>query len=101
MYVVCVTVHVKEGDEQRFIEATAANHRGTRQEPGNVRFDLLQAVDDPRRFFLYEVYRSPDDFKAHQQTEHYLAWREAVAGWMARPREGVKHTSLYPADGDF
>jgi autoinducer 2-degrading protein len=29
---------------------------------------------------------------------HYLAWRERVADWMAEPRVGVKHTSLFPAD---
>lgn len=101
MYVVCVTIHVKEGQEQAFIEATERNHQGTRQEPGNRRFDVLRAVDDPRRFFLYEVYESPEAFKAHQQTEHYLTWKATVADWMAQPREGVKHESLFPAAAGF
>ena len=101
MYVVCVTVWVVPGHEEEFIRATEANHRGTRQEPGNVRFDVLRAQDDPGRFFLYEVYRSEEDFRAHQQTGHYLAWRETVADWMARKREGVKHASLFPADAAF
>ncbi|MDP8244300.1 MAG: antibiotic biosynthesis monooxygenase [Candidatus Hinthialibacter antarcticus] len=101
MYVVCVTVYVVPGKENEFIEATSLNHKGTRQEPGNLRFDVLQANDDPARFFLYEAYRSEDDFKAHQQTNHYLTWRETVQDWMAKKREGVKHTSLFPTDGDW
>jgi (4S)-4-hydroxy-5-phosphonooxypentane-2,3-dione isomerase len=101
MFVVCVTVWVKPGHEQDFINASEANRRGTRQEPGNVRFDVLRHVDEPGRFFLYEVYRDPEGFTAHQKTPHYLAWREAVAPWMAQPRQGVKHQSLFPADGEL
>jgi autoinducer 2-degrading protein len=101
MYVVCVTIWVKPGQEEAFKRATEQNHRGTRTEPGNVRFDVLASVDDPSRFFLYEVYRSAEDFAAHQRTPHYLAWKAAVADAMAQPRHGVKHTSLWPEDGAF
>ena len=98
MYVVCVTVHVTEDKVAEFIAATLDNASGTRTEPGNVRFDVLQREDEPTRFFLYEVYRSAEDFAGHQQTPHYLRWREAVTPWMAEPRVGVKHRSLFPAD---
>lgn len=98
MYVVCVTVFVTPEHVDDFIAATRLNHEGTRQEAGNVRFDVLQAESDPTRFFLYEVYRSPDDFAAHQKTPHYLTWRETVAPWMAQPRQGVRHTSLFPGE---
>ncbi|NOZ28375.1 MAG: antibiotic biosynthesis monooxygenase [Chloroflexi bacterium] len=98
MYVVCVTVWVKPEYVDQFIEATKDNHLNTRQEPGNVRFDVLQAEDEPTRFFLYEVYRTKEDFARHQQTPHYLRWRETVADWMAQPRQGVRHYSLFPPD---
>lgn len=98
MYVVCVTVWVKEGFAEPFVEATLENHRGTRQEPGNVRFDLLRCIDDPNRFMIYEVYKDEAGFKAHQQTPHYFAWRERVADWMAQPRQGIKHQSIAPED---
>lgn len=98
MYVVCVTIHVKPEFTEAFKEAIRLNHEGTRLEPGNLRFDVLQQNDDPAHFFLYEVYKSENDFKAHQQTPHYLTWRETVNDWMAEPRQGVKFTSLYPSD---
>lgn len=101
MYVVCVTVWVVPGKEAEFAAATRENHLATRQEPDNLRFDVLQREDDPTQFFLYEVYRSPEAFKAHQTTPHYLAWREAVAPLMQKPRQGIKHVSLLPADDGF
>ena len=96
MYIVCVTVWVLEGHAAEFIEATLDNHRGTRREAGNLRFDVSHGADDPNRFFIYEVYRDEDAFKAHQQTPHYLAWRERVGGWMAQPRQGVRYLSIAP-----
>jgi len=96
MYVVCVKISVLPDRVQEFMEATLDNARGTRGEPGNVRFDVLRAVDDPARFFLYEVYADEGDFKAHQQTEHYLRWKERVAPMMAQPRVGEKYGALFP-----
>src|SRR5262245_40541182 len=101
MYVVCVRVHVKPEHAEDFVAAILENARGTRKEPGNLRFDVLREEADPTRFFLYEVYRRADDFVAHQMTPHYLAFRHRVADWMAEPRAGVKHTSLFPADSDW
>lgn len=101
MYVVCVTVQVLPEHRAAFVEATEQNHRGSRQEPGNVRYDVLHLAQEkpegaPDQFFLYEVYRSPEDFTAHQQTPHYQKWRDTVAPWMAEPRQGVRHTSVFP-----
>jgi autoinducer 2-degrading protein len=96
MYVVSVTIHVKSGQLDSFIQATLDNARHTRQESGNIRFDVLQAEVEPSQFFLYEVYRGKDDFARHQQAPHYLRWKETVAPWMATPRQGVRHLSCFP-----
>lgn len=101
MYVVAVTVKVRPGEGERFLEAARKNHDGTRQEPGNLRFDVLRAVNppaagEPELFFLYEVYRAKEDFVSHQQTAHYFAFRDEVAEIMAEPRSGVHFESVYP-----
>lgn len=100
MYVVSVTVFVKPEFVDPFKQAILDNARNTRAEPGNLRFDVSQSEDDPTRFLLYEVYRTKPDFAAHQQTEHYLRWKNAVANWMAQPRVGVKHDSIFFGDGE-
>ena len=96
MFIVVVRVQVKPEHVDAFVAATLANHRGTRGEPGNRRFDVLRANDDPTRFALYEAYVDEAAFRAHQQTAHYLAWRDAVAPMMAAPRASEKLTALAP-----
>lgn len=96
MVVYCVNVYVKETNIDEFIEATAKNHESTRKEPGNLRFDVNQHDEDKSRFMLYEVYRTPDDVKAHKETPHYLEWRKTVAPFMTKDREGIRFNPLYP-----
>ena len=95
-FVVCVTIRVLPGHADAFVAATRANAEAARREPKNIRFDVLRAVDDPGRFFFYEVYVDEGGFRDHQRTAHYLAWRDEVAPWMAEPRVGVKHVAIFP-----
>jgi autoinducer 2-degrading protein len=102
MFVVCVHVHVKPENVEQFIEATLQNARSTVEEPGALRFDVLQQIDDPNRFVLYEAYRDEAGAKAHKETAHYAKWRETVEPWMAEPRRGVQHQSHFPeTDGQW
>jgi autoinducer 2-degrading protein len=100
MHVVCIHVHVKPENRGAFVEASLENARNTVEEPGNLRFDVIQQVDDPNRFLLYEVYRDEAGMKAHKETAHYARWRDAVGPWMAEERRGVRHVSLFPETAD-
>ena len=97
MHVTLVHVRVRPEHLDAFIAATRANHEASVSEPGNRRFDVLQAPDDPTRFLLYEAYASAADAVAHKETAHYLAWRAAVAEMMAEPRRGEPMNGLLPA----
>jgi autoinducer 2-degrading protein len=97
MHVTLVHIQVKHEHIADFIEATRLNHEASVREAGNRRFDVLQSADDLVRFVLYEAYVSAADAAAHKQTAHYLAWRDAVAGWMAAPRQGVAYRGLFPS----
>ena len=97
MYVTLVYVHVKPEHVADFIEAMRPNHEGSIHEPGNLRFDILQAADDPTRFLAYEAYVDEASAWAHKETTHYLRWRDQVAPWMAEPRQGVRYEGLFPA----
>ncbi len=98
MLVVHVHVYVKPECVDAFREATLANARASVAEPGIARFDVIQQTDDPRRFVLVEVYRTPEAAGAHKETPHYAVWRDAVAPMMAEPRSSVKYANLFPGD---
>ena len=97
MIVTLVHVYVKPEFVKAFIEATRENHENSIREHGNLRFDILQDAGDPNKFILYEAYDSDQAVLAHKETMHYLKWRDAVASWMVKPREGIKHRLLFPA----
>jgi quinol monooxygenase YgiN len=96
MLIVHVFVHVKSDQVEAFREATLANARNSIQEPGIVRFDIIQQQDDPSRFVLVEVYRTPEDPARHKETAHYQKWRYTVEDMMAEPRTSIKYTNVFP-----
>jgi quinol monooxygenase YgiN len=96
MLIVQVHVHVKPECLDAFRQATIANARHSVQEPGIIRFDVMQQLDDPTRFVLIEIYRTGQDPARHKETAHYAAWRDTVADMMAEPRSSVKYSHVYP-----
>ena len=98
MLIVHVYVHVKPESVEAFKEASLENARNSVQEPGIARFDVIQQQDDPTRFMLIEVYRTPEDPAKHKETAHYKRWRETVADMMAEPRHSLKYDNLFPDD---
>lgn len=98
MFVVLVYVHVKEEAVDAFQQASIKNAEASREEPGVVRFDIIQEEEDPTRFILIEIYRDEDAPAQHKQTNHYLTWRETVESMMAEPRRGVRYRIISPEE---
>lgn len=96
MVIVHVLVHVKADQVEQFAAASAENARNSIREPGVARFEVLQSNDDPTKFVLVEVFRSPEAVLAHKETAHYLVWRETVADMMAEPRCSHKYSQVFP-----
>ena len=98
MHIVHVHVHVKPDRIEAFKAASIENARNSIREEGIARFDLIQQADDPARFVLVEVYRTPEAAVRHKDTAHYRTWRDAVADMMAEPRAGIKYQKIFPDD---
>jgi (4S)-4-hydroxy-5-phosphonooxypentane-2,3-dione isomerase len=96
MLIVHVFIHVEPEAIDAFKAATLANARASIQEPGVIRFDVMQQEDDTSRFLLVEVYRTPDDPVRHKETAHYATWRDTVESMMAEPRRSVRYQPLFP-----
>ncbi len=96
MHITLVHVEVHSENIENFIQASLENYQGAIQEAGNVRFDVLQCSEDPCKFILYEVYDSEQSAAEHKKTAHYLKWKETVAPWMAKPRQGVRYNPIAP-----
>jgi quinol monooxygenase YgiN len=100
MIVLTVTIHVKPEHVEEFTAAMLANARGSRTEPGNLRFDVLHSEDDPAHFLLYEVYRDKDAIAAHRETPHFKTWMATVEPWLAQPRTRMLSQPLFYGDAE-
>jgi len=101
MLVVHVFVHVKADQVEAFKAASLENARNSIKEPGIARFDVVQQQDDPTRFVLVEVYRTPQDPARHKETAHYEKWRDTVADMMAEPRSSLKFNNIFPDEAGW
>src|SRR5450432_4905364 len=101
LLIVHVHVHVLPDGVEAFRAASLENSRASLKEPGIARFDVVQSTEDPTRFVLVEVYRTPDAPAAHKATAHYARWRDAVADLMAEQRTAARYVNVAPEDGDW
>ena len=98
MLIVQVQAQVKPECVEAFKAASEENARASVREAGIAQFDVIQQEDDPCRFLLIEVYRTPDAPARHKETAHYAKWRDTVASMMAAPRSSLKYRNVFPAD---
>ena len=101
LIVVHVHARVKADAIETFRAASIDNAQHSVQEPGVARFDVVQSTEDPTRFVLVEVYRTPDAPAAHKATAHYARWRDAVADLMAEPRTSARYVNVAPDDSGW
>jgi quinol monooxygenase YgiN len=54
-------------------------------EPGCVRFDVVQDTEDAGHIWFYEVYRDQAALDAHRTMPHFKTWRATPTEWFAQP----------------
>ncbi|MDO6405141.1 (4S)-4-hydroxy-5-phosphonooxypentane-2,3-dione isomerase [Pantoea phytobeneficialis] len=97
MEVTLVEINVKPDCIDEFLRVFRENHLGAVQEPGNMRFDVLQDSNVPTRFFIYEAYANEAAVLAHKKTPHYLACVDALEALMSEPRKKTVFNGIFPA----
>ena len=101
MFIVHVFIHVKAEQVEAIKAASLENAKNSLQEPGVARFDLIQQADDPTRFVLVEVYRTPEDAPKHKESAHYNRWREVAEPMLAEPRSRIIYSNVFPDESGW
>jgi (4S)-4-hydroxy-5-phosphonooxypentane-2,3-dione isomerase len=81
MYTVLNILKVKPEHLQDFVRNVQDHARHSRQEPGCLRFDVLQDERDPNTICLYEVFRTEADLETHREQEYYKQWMAMSRDW--------------------
>lgn len=102
MYAVLGTIKVKREHLSEFVENAARHARHSLEEPGCLRFDVLQDSEDPQTICLYEVFRSEADLQTHRRQDYYQRWMEMSRDWRdatSYSRRVLHH--IYPPDAEW
>jgi len=101
MIIVHVYLHAKEEMINAFKEANIKNAKSSVQEPGILRFDVMQQEDDQSRFLLVEIYKNEKAISAHKETAHYAEWVKVAEPKLAEPRVKTIYRNLFPDDNEL
>ena len=100
LHIIHAPLPIKPERVDDFIESLKGDAIGsTREEPGCLRFDVYQNVDNPAELYLYEVYVNQAAFDYHAKTPHIQEWRKTVENWYAGERGGGRRgLNIWPPD---
>lgn len=71
MIVLKVDMVVKPGTEATCRELIRILQEHSRKEPGCIQYVGHQSIEDPRRFFFYEVYKDEAALQAHRDAPYF------------------------------
>jgi autoinducer 2-degrading protein len=98
MLAIWVKVRIKPAERERFLKAIEVDALGSeRDEPGCLRFNVLQDEKDADVYYFYEVYKDQAALEAHRNAPHYAVWR-AAADSLDGPAEAVRCSTVFPAE---
>ena len=101
MQAIWVMIRVKPSERDRFLRAIEVDALGSeRDEPGCLRFNVLQDAQDENVYYCYEVFTDEAAMDIHRTTPHFAAWR-GVADALDGPDEVTRCRTVFPMDGAY
>lgn len=101
MLAMWVKVRVKPEARERFLKAIEVDALGSEQdEPGCMRFNVLQDEQDQNVYYFYEVYRDQAALEAHRAAPHYAVWRAAADTLDGTP-QATRCQTMFPAAAEY
>src|SRR5262245_14011712 len=101
MLAIWVKVKIKPDQRERFLKAIEADALGSeRDEPGCLRFNVLQDAQDQNVYYFYEVYKDEAALEAHRKAPHYDIWR-AAADTLDGPTQATRCVTVFPAQRPY
>ena len=101
MLAIWVKVRIKPDMRDKFLKAIEHDALGSeRDEPGCLRFNVLQDEKDADVYYFYEVYKDQAALEAHRAAPHYAVWR-AAADTLDGPTEPTRCKPVFPAAAGY
>ena len=87
MMIIHANLQVKPDQEQAFLEEAKVLIQASREEAGNIRYDLMKSTEQAGHFTMVEVWKDAEAIAAHNKSEHFTAFGQKASAFMAAPLE--------------
>lgn len=77
---IAATIVVKPEHRQKLIGVFQQLVLASRQEAGNLRYDLHQDIENPNRVVFFEIWQSQAAVDEHGQSAHFQNFLKAIEG---------------------
>ena len=104
MIAMLVKIRIRPETRAAFLEAIEVDALGSeRDEPGCLRFNVLQDEGDENTYYFYEVYKDEAALASHRAAPHYAVWRAYAdaPGNLDSAIEVTRTQSVFPADRPY
>jgi autoinducer 2-degrading protein len=99
MKVLIVSIEMKPEYREQILKGVLEDASGAQHdEPGCLRFDVIQDSTDNNKIYLYEVYTSDQAFQKHLEAPHFRSWSSIPKEWFAAPTQIVRGDTISPHD---
>jgi quinol monooxygenase YgiN len=92
--IVTANITAKPGERDELISKSQNVIESTRQEQGNISYELLASTEDENVLLMFEKWESKEALDAHMQTEHFKAFGTAIKDIIAKELD----ITVYSAD---
>ncbi len=95
------SIHIKPECEDEFLAVTAPFAGDSLRESGLISFALLQQVNNPAHFSMFDVYHDDAAREAHLNSTHYQVWLDAITPLLAESMMLLPFTPIFPPPEDW
>ena len=95
------SIQINPARVDEFLAASAPFAGESLRESGLVSFALLQQVNEPAHFSMFDVYHDDAAYEEHLKSAHYLAWMNSISSLLAEPMSSLPYTPIFPPPEDW
>ncbi len=82
--IVIAKIQIIAGKEKEYLNIVPALIKATRNEPGNLVYNLYQSTESPSEFLVYEEYVDEAAFNTHRTSEAFQTFVEQAGPLFAK-----------------
>jgi autoinducer 2-degrading protein len=101
VYTILNIIKVHPEHLKDFVENVRKHARNSLEEPGCLRYEVLQDTRDSQTICLYEVFRTEADLDKHREHDYYKHWMAISRDWRDATSSNRRVLDrVYPSDDE-